>query len=59
MLCLGVSSPGIRATALGPVAGSRFEVEAQVVRPRVGVACGHRGPHRPTGILAVESHFMR
>ena len=58
MLFLELSSPGIRATGLDSVAGSRFEVEVQVARQKVGVACEHREPHRPIGILAVESHVM-
>ena len=56
MLWLGLSSPGIRVGALDHVAGSCFEVEVQVVRQKVGVACGHHGPHRPLEMLAVESH---
>ena len=56
MLCLELSSPGIRAGALDHVAGSCFEVEVQVVRQIVGVACGHRGPHRLSGMLTVEGH---
>ena len=56
MLCLGLSSPGIRVGALDHVAGSCFEVEVQVVRQKVGVASGYRGPQRPLEMLAVESH---
>ena len=54
MLCLELSSPGIRAGGLDHVAGSCFEVEVQVVRQKVGVAGGHHGLRRPLGVLAVE-----
>ena len=57
MLCLELSTSSIRATGLDHVAGSCFEVEIQVVRQRAGVACGHRGPHKPLGTRAVESHI--
>ena len=30
-----------------------------MVRQKAGVACGHRGPHRPIEMLAVESHVQR